>query len=326
MADESIPRGDGSTQQTPPEEAVRAAVRGTCLRLYSTESDFVASFRASLLHLVPELRNTTADQGSAVAESLARAILWAALTTERSEVIEETFRNVGAEHGRRGFPINGYHGAGHALLRAARNAQIGEWSSELSSAWVAYYSWLAAHLTEGAHRALPTGPSLTGPPPFPSLNAAATPATFPQPEPPPTRPRQVVELGTPNRDLPAGTAGSSSAVTGGPSSLDEVLELLRARYFTGNEQALGAIVTRVALRTGADLRAPRPDQRINPAVIANVIAVLHVMGYVLRPDHGDPRGRNDRTSSPEQLRTWWWHRRQPSSDGTVRGEPSGRTG
>src|SRR5690606_18578463 len=50
----------------------------------------------------------------------------------------------------------------------------------------------------------------------------------------------------------------------GPRTLDDVLRVLHTRYFPGNDRALGAIVARVALRTGADLHAPRPDQLADP--------------------------------------------------------------
>jgi hemoglobin-like flavoprotein len=326
MADESP--GDGSSFPSPPDEAVCAAVRSTCLRLYAAETVFVASFRASLVDLVPELRRTTADHGSTVAENLARAVLWAALTTDRHEVVEETFQNVGAEHSRRGFPVAGYHGAGHALLRAARNAHLGDWTSELSSAWVAYYGWLAAHLAEGARRGAgsPVVPAFpTGPPPSasPPLDTGPSPATRPPPAtgPPtsgvllpvplaPAPPSQLLSA-SPG---PPGAVADRSPERGQPDSLDEVLELLRARYFAGNERALGAIVTRVALRTGVDLRAPRPDQRTNPAVIANVVAVLQVMGYVLRADPAEQTAPGVQAPA-QRTRTRWWRRRRSSSSG-----------
>jgi hypothetical protein len=104
-----------------------------------------------------------------------------------------------------------------------------------------------------------------------------------------------------------------------------VLDLLRTRYFAGNERALGAIVTRVALRTGADLRAPRPDQRTNAAVIANVIAVLQVMGYVLNAGGSEAVERVIAAPERPAARARWWSRRR---DGLPRGwgSVSGTTG
>ncbi|MEV0494010.1 hypothetical protein [Streptomyces atratus] len=56
---------------------------------------------------------------------------------------------------------------------------------------------------------------------------------------------------------------------------------LRTRHFPGDERALAAICTRVALRTGADLRNPRPDQHTDPSVVHNVLRILLVLGYSL---------------------------------------------
>jgi hemoglobin-like flavoprotein len=271
---------DASWSSGRPSPDVRDAVRTACRLLHAVEDDFVRRVRASLPSLVPELRYTTADDGAAIAEGLARAVLWSGLTGDPPDVVESTLRNVGLEYARQGFPAGGYHGAGHALLRAARGTQFGDWSSELSSAWVAYYGWLSTHLAAGV-----TNP---GPPPSSSPSQASKP-------------------------LPARAVPAAPALRTGPDTLDDVLELLHVRYFAGNERALGAILTRVALRTGADLRAPRPDQRADPAVVANVVAVLQVMGYVLPPS-GDPAptavppGHPGRQVRPSFRPPRWWSR------------------
>jgi len=114
--------------------------------------------------------------------------------------------------------------------------------------------------------------------------------------------------------LPDGAASSTSYAStlteaiadGGPRTLDEVLDLLRSRYFLGNERSLGAVLTRVALRTGADLRAARPDQRADPAVVADVMAVLQVMGYTVQPAQDGLHGVPPASPAPRQDR--WWDR------------------
>jgi len=65
-------------------------------------------------------------------------------------------------------------------------------------------------------------------------------------------------------------------------SLGDVVETLRSRYFPDNERALGAICTRVALRTGIDLRNPAADQEADPGAISNVLSTLLVLGYSLQ--------------------------------------------
>lgn len=50
------------------------------------------------------------------------------------------------------------------------------------------------------------------------------------------------------------------------------------RSFGPQSPALVPVLTRVALRTGVDLRAPRPDQDEDPALVARVLDVLTGMG------------------------------------------------
>ncbi len=49
----------------------------------------------------------------------------------------------------------------------------------------------------------------------------------------------------------------------------------------GDDPSLGPICTRVMLRTGVDLRAPRPDQVSDPAPVGKVVAALSEMGFPL---------------------------------------------
>lgn len=63
-------------------------------------------------------------------------------------------------------------------------------------------------------------------------------------------------------------------------SLTDVLTRLR-QQLGSNELSLGPICTRVALRAGVDLRAPRPDQDRDPALVAAVVTALSEMGFAL---------------------------------------------
>jgi hypothetical protein len=63
-------------------------------------------------------------------------------------------------------------------------------------------------------------------------------------------------------------------------SLDEVRVALTAKL-GGQVLSIGPISTRVLLRTGASIKAPRPDQNTDPAVVAKVVAALTDMGYPL---------------------------------------------
>ena len=81
---------------------------------------------------------------------LIRSVLWSALSQEPASEIESELRSLGGDHHYRGFPRDGYLGAGHALLHSARSLSDTWWSSQLSSAWVGHYAWLAGHLQAGA--------------------------------------------------------------------------------------------------------------------------------------------------------------------------------
>ncbi|HET9655558.1 MAG TPA: hypothetical protein VFP72_09405 [Kineosporiaceae bacterium] len=88
--------------------------------------------------------------------------------------------------------------------------------------------------------------------------------------------------------LQQGARGADGARAARPSgngeiSLELLLDDLRSRHFTGEERALDAVCTRIMLRTGVDLRAPRPEQRQDPVVIAAVMKNLMLMGYAPGP-------------------------------------------
>ena len=63
------------------------------------------------------------------------------------------------------------------------------------------------------------------------------------------------------------------------ATLDQVAAALLTRV--GNELSLRPVSTRVLLRTGVNLRAPRPDQATDKACIAKVVSALAEMGFPL---------------------------------------------
>jgi hypothetical protein len=63
------------------------------------------------------------------------------------------------------------------------------------------------------------------------------------------------------------------------STLDDVLASLRRQLAT--DVSLGPVCTRVMLRTGVNLRSPRPDQVDDGALLTRVLATLGEMGYVV---------------------------------------------
>jgi hemoglobin-like flavoprotein len=314
MAHEIVRQQTGPVLPVRPGEGVRETIRTACQQLYTVEGEFVSSFRSSLTQLVPELQHTAEDNGRTIADCLARTVLWAGLTTDHPDVVEETLQNVGEEYQRHGFPLWGYHGAGRALLRTARDIQIHEWTSQLSSAWVAYFAWMTGHLTIGFQRSdtQQVGPQAGAQQTADDVVTRSTIPTILATE-APTRSRHLA----PSTDGASPTTVDLSSRTGltTPTSLDEVLDLLRSKYFTGSERTLGLALARVATRTGADLRSPRPDHRRNPAVIANVIAVLQSMGYDLLPNSSETAQHATAPSPQPSMNGHWWNRRRPSSTG-----------
>jgi len=522
-------RGDGGERLAGrPSPEVLADIRTACERLFATEADFVRRFSSTLISLTPALRDLPEERALALADALGRAVLWAGLTDEPADVVAVTFENIGADHARQGFGADSYHGVGHALLRAARDSYTADWSSELSSGWVAFYGWLAPLLVSGAQRALeaqgrppmaadpgPGGPPRpqqarharnaepTGPPPVPDPPvpppftgrdadprkpdprvgegwawAGPPPASYPTgslpslpvPEPPVrpgrpaglaasrpadsgalsaaglgsgsltldpravdprgTDPRAVDPWGTDPRGIdprgtdpwgtdprgmdhrgmgrqrvdahgagPRGTGpmdtgpggvgplptrpgpsdplppdpgrpgpgafdpgrpgpgafdpgafppaphGASTLTTGplrtaapgadpfaglpgpeggqtgpgrrvsdAPHTLDDVLDVLHLGVLGSDERALDAVLTRVALRTGADLTAPRADQRADPGVVADVLLALDQMGYGVAPVlESVPRGGEDDVDDvdPSDARSRGWRRAIP---------------
>jgi hypothetical protein len=81
--------------------------------------------------------------------------------------------------------------------------------------------------------------------------------------------------------LAAGSFSAVASATGEtePLAMDVILVALRNRYFPGQDKALNAVCTRVMLRTGVDLREPRPEQRTDPVLIGEVLESLLLMGY-----------------------------------------------
>lgn len=62
------------------------------------------------------------------------------------------------------------------------------------------------------------------------------------------------------------------------ASAHDILDRLKTQL-GGSELTLGPVCTRVMLRTGMNLREPRPDQATDADLLDRVIATLAEMGY-----------------------------------------------
>jgi hypothetical protein len=217
-------------------------VQFCCQRLLVVEPEFASAFHQELCGLIPQTLPVL-PSAAALSGALAHCVLWAALTRDPADVVEDGVRTFAAGQHARGFPDDAYRSFSHALLRAARTTLEAGWTSEISSCWVSYALWLQPHL---------------------ELGAGST---------------------------PGGSVGPPDEA---PASLDVIYERLRTQYFRGQDRQLMAICTRVMLRTGADLRVPRPEQRTDPGTIAAVEESLLLMGFA--PAAGSSTG--DGVSGP----------------------------
>jgi hypothetical protein len=288
-----IPRPQPDTWRT---------VQSSCRWLFRDERYFVAAFRKCLLEVLPVLRGQVVDGGVALSAYLARALVWAALSGNDQALIEEVLHRVGAEIRQHGFPGDGYLALEHAVLRSARVMQEAEWDTPRSAAWVDYLTWFTAHLRLG------------------SLNPAAEPAAPPaEVRAVDTGEVRAVDTG----DLPSYRTVSQASRDGAapvgrphrprhsdlfallPASLGQVMASLREQHFPAgveavrcpaearqvathrkeDERTLDAVCSTVAARTGADLRAPRPEQEFDRILIERVLAALGELGYVVGSPH-----------------------------------------
>jgi hypothetical protein len=243
----------------PPAESLRS-VQFSCQLLSRNQVRFMDSFYESMVVLVPQVRELPPRAGRSLCNRLAQSVLWAALAHDAPETVEATLRQVGGGIQQQGFFDGWCWSFGAALLDTVRQIHKSEWGSRLSSDWIAFYTWLSGNLRLGADAARP-----------------GTDHAQPQPDPGPWQPRR----GTPRDD------GSTLADVGTASdrpreqTLNGILAVLRSRHFPDDDRGLAAICTRVALRTGVDLRSPRPDQQTDAAVVSRVLSVLLVLGFSL---------------------------------------------
>jgi hypothetical protein len=70
--------------------------------------------------------------------------------TADPSVIEGRWQDLGARPELAAYAADGFAQVGHALVRAVRDLSGDEWSSALSSGWMAFHVWMAQHLAAGA--------------------------------------------------------------------------------------------------------------------------------------------------------------------------------
>ena len=141
-----------------PSREVMAAVRESVVVLAAGMPAFAGACYDHLIALVPALLTASADRGRAVADELAHHLVRAAASDDALPApVADRLIRAGAQLHREGLSTDGYQGASHAVLRAARDCYPHDWESTLGSAWVAYLGWAVSHLAEGARSASLSG-------------------------------------------------------------------------------------------------------------------------------------------------------------------------
>ncbi len=128
-------------------------VRASCRHLVGRESELAQRFQAHLLSLESPDDPLFPPHGRVNPQEVLHAILSAIDRTVDVEEIGHRLEELGARNHRNGFRDDGYQTVGHALVRAVRDVYAGDWSSALSSSWMAFHAWTATHLTAGAEAA-----------------------------------------------------------------------------------------------------------------------------------------------------------------------------
>jgi hypothetical protein len=125
-------------------------IQQSCRPLLDQQVQFEREFHASLVELMPDVAMMSEPVGVQISQSMVSCVFWAVFAQEPEEVIAATLQRVGLDAYRLGFPRAGYQAVGHALLRSVRTGYYEEWSGNLSSSWIGYYSWLCEHWVYGA--------------------------------------------------------------------------------------------------------------------------------------------------------------------------------
>jgi len=141
-----------ATLRPDPESA--RLVRACSQALASRETQLADRFAVHLSAL-------GAPVAGAHAAELLHMILAGAHASADPTAVERRWQELGARAHVAGYAEEGFARVGHALVRAVREISSDDWSSALSSAWLAFHRWMAHHLALGAAEAV--APASGGP-------------------------------------------------------------------------------------------------------------------------------------------------------------------
>jgi hypothetical protein len=151
---------DAPRPQAPDPEAL-SDIRPSAGRLARHEEKLARQLNEEMAQLVPGSALPLAFDMEAFCRSMARMLLWTALTDQPGHVVVDVLRQAGGQHCLDGFPNDEYASVAHALVQSVRYL-TDDWSASLGSAWVTFFLWARLHLLDGARVAALSRPSGDG--------------------------------------------------------------------------------------------------------------------------------------------------------------------
>jgi hemoglobin-like flavoprotein len=145
------PRGPAEVGR--PDADVISKVQRTCAAVSDNPVIIAEAFYRHLFDMAPAVRGMFAEDMSLQHERMCRILLEAvAQAAQNPGAVELTLQRMGAQHARH-FDVvpEHYPYVGRALVRAVRELSP-EWSTDVGSAWIQVYEWLAAHMVLGGER------------------------------------------------------------------------------------------------------------------------------------------------------------------------------
>lgn len=136
-----------------PDAATIEAVRDSCLAVADRPVRLAEEFYDQLFAMAPQLRSMFPADMSGQMQRMTDTLLGAIAhisAADTAELEAALFRLGVAHRSRYGVESEHYAYIGHALTRAVREVAGPLYTGSLSSAWIALYQWVAAHMIAGA--------------------------------------------------------------------------------------------------------------------------------------------------------------------------------
>lgn len=115
--------------------------------------DFVLHATRAMGSQLPAWHPLNPSSGSTAGLEMMDALIDAIERRRDPVALEQEWLKLGNAHSAAGLSDLDYRPLGHAVFHAAHSAFVDVWSTELGSAWVAYYVWVSAWVTHGSQGA-----------------------------------------------------------------------------------------------------------------------------------------------------------------------------